>query len=364
MNRSELTVKALQLRYGDRRLKNYEVADELGLKAYEVSRLIDAAWKSGVVSIRINQEGLVSEDDFASAFNLNWVRFVETVDHYTEQKKILGEVAATEFERIVRAEPQTIALGGGDSLHQMVRSLKSRSRAITLAPLALICRSIYGRSFDGAFVTMEAASISDPSQCRARVCALPPLSPDNAEAAMQFTERLFHENSEVRAVFHEALHASAMFFGVSNYGAEPAIAEAHERVGIGKADISAMRAVGHLNFSFFDENGADVTTLLAKKKKIRISSSPSDALYPVDSKDRHPFLAAVSLDAIKRAAENKKRDVILVAAGEHKRHAISAALNAGVANAAIIDLENARQIYREKLLRFQGVGRLDKPVGP
>ncbi|MBI2190557.1 MAG: hypothetical protein HYU36_01065 [Planctomycetes bacterium] len=215
--KAELMARAARLRYWQGApLK--EIATRLGYRnSSSVSRLLDEAWKTGVVRVVIDAAAAISpprdpglEAGLLDAFGLNSAVVVHPADHTPEgdlaHDDHLHSAIANVSGESLRGRIQShthVGLGGGRSVYHTVRRIglhPTRCRGVTITPLTgrlwAHAWDMRGRPLlrpmdadDAAFCL--ALHLQDQPDVRFSQIGLPAFS-ENAAAAAAATQRLCH----------------------------------------------------------------------------------------------------------------------------------------------------------------------------
>ena len=327
----ELMSKLARLHYVEK-LPMKEIASRLKTSSPRVGRILEAAEKAGIVKIHVRSGQNDPEQALMDKFDLIKVRVVETHRDYKSQLEVLGKAAAEVFEDLLleRGRMTRVAISGGETIHAFVTALPETSRQIAIAPTALFSRDTFskGNKFDAPFLAMALAWKSG-DLASAQVFALPPPPSNNKNDARRYTDLMVDANGHVNAVLQAATSADIFFLTAQDWRPGDPMLNPLRAVGLEEQLMEERGVVGGLNFSFFDQDGENVTYLKEGQKKVM---------------DRHPFLPAVGLAALQSAAKTPHRYVTLVSGGIHKLRATEVALKKGYANSLITDSATAASL--------------------
>ena len=314
----DLLVRCARMFY-EQKLTKAQVAAALHLSAMRVTRLICKAEKLGIVQIRVTAHPRCEELEQALAgkYGLRRVAVVEYTDDYEALRKSLGAKAAGVFDdEVSRRENTRVGIGGGGSIYDMVDHLPTKSRCISIYPLAAFGRGPEITFFDSGYLTTLLLLKSRPT-ARAFTVSVPPLPRDPAKAAV-FSQTLCSDIPEINEVLDCSRNVDV---AVISLGTNLEFDDAVKKLGgagpLGRA-LRSNSIVGGINYNYFNDQGQEIENYILK----------------------------VSIEDLKDLSKKAGKTVILLAGGRHKSKAIGIALKFRMANSLVTDSDTAEFLLK------------------
>src|SRR5262245_28863835 len=123
----------------EKEMTKTDISHEIRTSSTQVARLLEEAREQGYVRIEFRPPTLYDLGERLKA-RFDWLRDVIVVSYADDLaflRRMLGKVAAQYFEDAV-PEGAKVAIGGGDTMYEMVMALPSEERRIFLVPTAII----------------------------------------------------------------------------------------------------------------------------------------------------------------------------------------------------------------------------------
>lgn len=280
-----------------------DIADELGISRFRVARLLDAAKRDGVVSIRIQSPAGVNAQlsvELQQRFGLSQSVVVDVGDEHPENlRQRLGDLAADVLQEIVGPE-DVLGLAWARSLRGIGAAIKS------LAPCPVVQLTGAQSGPDGSDILELVRRVAQAGGGTPHVFYAPLVAPDAASA------RALRRQPDVSRATELAGKVTVAVVGIGLWreglstifdALEPAVRERARALGV----------IGEISGALIDLDGSPVNTLLSK----RIIGVNGEQLVAVN-------------------------EVISVAYGEEKAPAVCAALKGGLVTGLITHTGLAR----------------------
>ncbi len=320
--RLDQAARAAWLYYIRRRTQD-EIATELKVSRPNAQRLVALAISEGLIKFRLDHPLLKSielAERLRDRFGLQVCEVSPSAGADPDNRLGVAILAAQRVEAyLTPREPKVVALGTGRTLCELVRQMPSMCR-----PEHRIVSVVGNLSRDGKASPYDVSMrLSDRVGAQCYPLPLPVITDTRAEADLLRAQRGYRTVSEL----YEA--ADVVVLGVGSIGDQAPILVDGFVNAAEMAELQGDGAVGELMSRSFDRQGAvihnDVTA--------RLTALPIIA---------HP-----------------RRDVLLVASGQRKLPALTAALRGGFATALVTDERTAA------LLLEQGCSAIAKrPASP
>lgn len=307
-SRLALALKAAELYYLQKASQK-DVARELGCSIATVSRLLKVAEDEGIVQIRIVKPFVRAEEmeeRLREVFGLKGCRVVDVSSSTAQSKKIVGATAAELIAEIV-ADGDIVGLSWGVTMREVVNSLPSYKRPVSITVVPLIgglgqvrpehqvnvLVHAFAECFGGNCMMLHVPALSDRAETVSFLLKEAPIS-----RVVQMWEQL----TMAIVGIGESPPTSPM--RKTGYYADEELAE-----------LMRLGAVGDIAGRFFDADGVEVPASANR----RLLSIPFSTLCRIDRR-------------------------IGVAGGPTKVRAILGALRAGLVNILVTDSMTARSL--------------------
>lgn len=290
-----LMARAARSYYLDDRSKK-DIADELGISRFRVARLIDAAKRTGMVSIRIEPPaGIDAEMSVAlkQRFHLEHAVVVDTPDeHPGALRARLGHVAAEVLQDVV-TDVDVLGLAWARSL----RGIGTSITGLPPCPVVQLTGAMPGP--DGSDVIELVRRVAAAGGGTPHVFYAPLVAPDAASA------RVVRRQPDVTRALDLATHVTIAVVGIGAW--RPGLSTIFDMMDpTGRQRAADQGTIGEISGALIDASGRPVTSPLLKRI-IGVTATQ---------------LSTIGL-------------VISVAYGEEKAPAVSAALSGGLVNGLI-----------------------------
>jgi len=302
-----------------------EIAREIGASPTQVARLLAEAREQGFVRIEFSPPKLqaLSEQLKAKYPWLKEVVVVSYADDLVFLRRMIGRAAAQYFEAEV-PDGARVALGGGDTMYEMVMALPEEARNIHLVPTAIIDTGPVLRHIDPAVLVTILWVRSGRQSGQASFATGLPFHRSLSRQKVKEEYEEFSRRRAVQEVLGEMKRADFLFASLGclepDKDYEQLAPRPHqyllENLRQTTATLLKEGAVGDLNYSFFDEAG---------------KTRPEWNVFP-----------ALGVEEVKRMIVNQKR--VVVAAGRYKLRALRAALQGQLFNVLITDERAAQEL--------------------
>ena len=310
-----------------------EISYEIKASTTQVARLLEEALTRKIVNIDFSPPKL--EDlEYRLKKEFDWLREVVVIP-FSEDLMFLREMLAKATADYFVANVDntaTVALGGGDTLYEMVMALPDKARDITIVPTAIVDTGPRLAHVDPAgLVTLLWVKCGRKPDHAFAASGLPPNQLANRETVKK--EYAAHSNrSSVKEVCAKMKEADFVFAGLGCLTADADYEKVSPRahnylLGNMKASVKVLTkegAVGDVNYSFFDQNGA---------------TQPNWNIFP-----------ALGVEELRQMSSKSDKQVI-VTVGKYKMPALKAALKGKIFNVLITDEEAAEELLRDEGLK-------------
>jgi DNA-binding transcriptional regulator LsrR (DeoR family) len=281
--------------YVDDRSKT-EIADELGISRFRVARLLDAAKRAGVVTVRVESPSGVNTDlsvELQRRFGLSHAVVVDVADEHQESlRRRLGEVAAEVLQEVLGPE-DVLGLAWARSL----RGIGSAIRGVPPCPVVQLTGALSGP--DGSDVLELVRRVAQAGGGVPHVFYAPLVAPDAASA------RALRRQPDVARAAELVSRVTVAVVGIGSW--QPGLSTIYDMVEPDARDRArSLGTIGEISGAFIDNRGAPVSTPLSR----RIIGVSGEQLRTI-------------------------KNVISVAYGEPKAAAVGAALRGGLVTGLI-----------------------------
>ncbi|HZC69080.1 MAG TPA: sugar-binding domain-containing protein [Jatrophihabitans sp.] len=293
--------------YHDDRSKS-DIADELGISRFRVARLLDAAKRAGIVTIRIETPAGIDTElsvELQRAYGLAHAVVIDVEDDEPESlRRRLGEVAADVLQDVVGAD-DVLGLAWARSL----RGIGPAVTSIAGCPVVQLTGALSGP--DGSDVLELVRRVAHAGGGTPHVFYAPLVAPDAASA------RALRRQPEVARAAELADKVTVAAVGIGAW--EPGLSTIYDMVdGDTRERARALGTVGEISGALIGADGAPVRTPLSR----RIIGVTGEQLAGI-------------------------RTVISVAYGKEKAGAVGAALRGGLVNGLITHAGLARVLLEQ-----------------
>ena len=322
--RLRLILKVAHLFY-EREMTKTDIAHEIGASTTQVARLLAEAREQGFVRVEFSPPKLHELGELLK-HKYDWLRnavVVSFADDLAFLRRMIGMAAAQYFEANV-TPGATVALGGGDTMYEMVMALPHEERDIRLVPTAIIDTGPVLTHIDPTVLVtiLWVRSGRMPGQAHFAT-GLPFHKPLSRQKVREEYEE-FSRRRAVQEVLGEMQQADFVFASLGclhvNPDYEKLSPRPHrnllENLRLTAGGLIKEGAVGDINYSFFNEAGQ--TTLEWN-------------VFP-----------SLGVERVRGMVKSGKS--VVVAAGKYKLPALRAALRGKLFNVLITDEAAAKEL--------------------
>jgi deoxyribonucleoside regulator len=310
-------LKVARLFY-EKEMTKTDISHEIRASTTQVARLLEEAREQGYVRIEFTPPTLYDLGERLKA-RYEWLQDVVVIS-YTDDlaflRRMLGKAAAQYFEAAI-PDGATVAIGGGDTMYEMVMALPSEERNIFLVPTAIIDTGPVLTHIDPAVLLTILWVRNGRRPGHARFATGLPFNKPLSRQKIKEEYEEFCKRKAVQEVMAEMKRADFMFTSLGclkpDADYEKLSPRPHkyllENLRLTEAAIIKEGAIGDINYSFFDENG---------------QTDPDWNIFPT-----------LGVDRVKEMVMANKR--VVAATGRYKLPALKAALNGRLFNVLITD---------------------------
>lgn len=281
-----------------------------------------------------------------SRFKLKELDVLSQSDSGGGTTNCLGKLGAAMFHKKLNEHtgtPPVIAIGGGQTMHELMWWLNPPNKAAVIIPTNYATRLSDGEVHDSSYLAMHVHWVCRNS--RAKIISFPPMPTKSVVEAAKWHSTLFDNNSDIRALYLSEQEPDITLLGAGLFDSRSrSISRVYKHLGVDFLDLKEMKTppVGDINLCFYDKKGDDLTPDILRQQ---LSRHP-DALKQLKngsffaSNLCHPFLVGFNIEAFKRLVKMGKH-VIVVAGGENgsKASAILPLLKYRIINGLVTDAE-------------------------
>jgi deoxyribonucleoside regulator len=313
----------------EREMTKTDISHEIRASTTQVIRLLEEAKQQGYVRIEFSPPKLYELEEQLKA-KYNWLKeavIVSYADDLTFLRRMIGKAAAQYFEAEV-GEGSTVALGGGDTMYEMVMALPHEERNIRLVPAAIIDSGPVLTHIDPAVLVTILWVRSGRKPGGAHFATGLPLNKPLSRQKLKEEYEEFSRRKAVQEVLAEMKRADFLFASLGCLQADPDYEKLAprphkyllENLRLTEAALAKEGAIGDLNYSFFDAEGR---------------TSPDWNIFP-----------ALGVEQVRLMLKAEKR--VVAAAGSYKLAALQSALKGRLFNVLITDEMAAKAMLDDK----------------
>jgi deoxyribonucleoside regulator len=326
-DRLRQVLKVAHLFY-EQELTKTEISHEIRASSTQVARLLAEAREQGFVRIEFSPPKLydLGERLKRKFAGLQDAVVVSYAADLTFLRRMIGKAAAQYFESAVGAD-SLIALGGGDTMYEMVMALPPTTRDVRLVPAAIIDSGPVLTHIDPTVLVSLLWVRSGRQAGKAHFATGLPFNRPLSRQKLKEEYEEFSRRKAVQEVLSEMKRADFLFTSLgclradANY--EKLAPRPHryllENLRLTEAGLQREGVIGDLNCSFFDANGV---------------TAPPWNIFP-----------ALGVEAVRAMVAARK--TVVVAAGNYKLPALQAALKGQLLNVLITDEQAATALLAE-----------------
>jgi deoxyribonucleoside regulator len=305
-----------------------EISKMLDMTAISVGRRIKEARDTGLVKIEINPPYLKArQNELVSRYKcLKKAIVVHSSNDFIFERRLCAKAAAEYFDEKVDEKMKQVALGGGNTMYDMVTALPFRDRDLEIYPTAIMGRGPTIETPDRAVIMSLLWSKSGNEKVKAYYASiLPAENIKSVKELQQEHDKFLKEREIVRQVFEGMQKVECVFTGLGLVKQNPDYARispptALRRLNEMKVFPQDMEqvpgAVGEVSYDFFDVDG--------------------------NSREEWKLAISIGVEQLKTMVGDE-REVVMVA-GRYREQALKAALNGGLLNVLITDSRTAETL--------------------
>lgn len=320
-DRLRQVLKVAHLFY-EQEMTKTEISHEIRASSTQVARLLAEAREQGFVRIEFNPPKLYDLGERLKQ-KYDWLQSAIVVSHAEDLaflRRMIGKAAAQYFEATVGAG-SLVALGGGDTMYEMVMALPRAKRDVRLVPAAIVDSGPVLTHIDPTVLVSLLWVRCGRQAGHAHFATGLPFNRPLTRQKLKEEYEEFSRRKAVQEVLAEMKRTDFLFTSLGCLKAdadyEKLAPRPHryllENLRLTEAGLQREGVVGDLNYSFFDAQGATV---------------PAWNIFP-----------ALGVEAVRAMVAAQK--TVVVAAGCYKLPALRAALQGRLLNVLITDEQAA-----------------------
>jgi deoxyribonucleoside regulator len=302
----------------EKEMTKTDISHEIRASTTQVIRLLEEAKQQGYVRVDFSPPKLYELGERLKV-KYNWLREAVIVSYAEDLaflRRMIGKAAAQYFESVV-GEDDIVALGGGDTMYEMVMALPTEERNTRFVPAAIIDSGPVLVHLDPVvLVTILWVRSGRKAGVAHFVTGLPLNRPLSRQKLKEEYEE-FSRRKAVQEVLAEMKRSNFLFASLGCLQADPAYEKLSprphqyllENLRLTASSLTREGAIGDLNYSFFDAEGKTETDW-----------------------NIFPALGVEQARVMVRAGKT-----VVIAAGSYKLAAIKAALKGRLFNVLITD---------------------------
>ena len=309
----------------EREMTKTDIAHEIQASTTQVARLLAEARELGFVRIEFSPPKLHELGERLKG-RFGWLReavIISYADDLGFLRRMIGVAAAQYFETQVTAGT-TVALGGGDTMYEMVMGLPQKARDIRLVPTAIIDSGPVLTHIDPTVLVTILWVRNGRQPGRAHFATGLPFHKSLPRQQVRGEYEEFCRRQAVKEVLAEMRRADFLFSSLGCLRAdqdyEKLAPRPHrsllENLRLTAEKLTKEGAVGDINYSFFNAEGNTI---------------PDWNVFP-----------SLGTEEVRKMVQAGK--IVVVAAGKYKLPALKAALKGRLFNVLITDEEAAREL--------------------
>jgi deoxyribonucleoside regulator len=322
--RMQQVLKVAYLFY-EKELSKTDISHEIRASATQVIRLLEEAREQGFVRIEFSPPLLHRLGEELKK-KYNWLQDAIVISYADDPvflRRMLGKAAAQYFEAAV-TDGAKVALGGGDTMYEMVMALPQEERNVFLVPAAIIDSGPILTHIDPTVLLTILWVRSGRKAGQAHFATGLPLNKPLSRLKLKEEYEEFCRRKAVQEVLAEMKRADYIFASLGCLKADPDYEKLSprphkyllEHLRLTEAALAREGVVGDINYSFFDEGGG---------------TSPEWNVFP-----------SLGVDRLREMVKAKKK--VVVAVGRYKLPALRAALRGKLLNVLITDEVAAKEL--------------------
>lgn len=322
--RLQQVLKVAHLFY-EREMTKTEISHEIRASSTQVARLLAEAREQGYVRIEFSPPKLYDLGEQLKG-KYDWLQaavVVSYADDLAFLRRMIGKAAAQYFEEAVGAGA-TVALGGGDTMYEMVMALPQEARDNKLVPAAIIDTGPVLTHIDPVVLVTLLWVRSGRLPGRAHFATGLPMNKPLSRQKIREEYEEFSHRKAVQEVLAEMKRTDFLFTSLGCLKTDSAYEKLAPRphqymletLKLTEAALLKEGAIGDINYSFFAEDG---------------TTTPEWNIFP-------------ALGVAQAQAMVKAQKTVVVATGRYKLAALRAALKGRLFNVLITDELTAKDL--------------------
>jgi len=322
--RTRQVLKVAYLFY-EKGMTKTEISHEIRSSTTQVIRLLEEAREQGFVRIDFSPPKLQQLGEELKK-KYDWLHAVIAISYADDPvflRRMLGKAAAQYFEVAVR-EAAKVAIGGGDTMYEMVMALPQEVRNVFLVPAAIIDSGPVLTHIDPTVLLTILWVRSGRRPGHAYFATGLPLNRPLSREKLKAEYEDFCRRGAIRVVLAEMKRVDFLFASLGCLRADPDYLKLSPRphkylldnLRLTEERLAREGVVGDINYSFFDENG--------------------------ETSAEWNIIPSLGVDRLREMVKAKKEVVVVV--GKYKLPALKAALRGKLFNVLITDEIAAREL--------------------
>ncbi len=313
----------------EKEMTKTDISHEIRASATQVARLLEEAREQGYVRIEFSPPTLYDLGERLKG-RFDWLRDVVVVSYADDLaflRRMLGKAAAEYFESAI-PEGSTVALGGGDTMYEMVMALPRVERNVFLVPAAIIDSGPVLTHIDPIVSLTILWVRSGRKPGRAHFATGLPLNKPLTRQKIRDEYEEFCRRKAVQEVLAGMKRVDFMFASLgclkTDTDYEKLSPRPHnyllENMRLTETALIREGAIGDINCSFFDKDGR---------------TTPDWNIFP-----------SLGVDQVREMVKADKR--MVVATGRYKLPSLRAALKGQLFNVLITDEMAAKELLNSE----------------
>ena len=311
-------------------LSEKEIGQRLDVSSTHIGRLLNIARRQGLIRFQIVPPAFADlQERLRDRFSfLKEALVVPSSDDFVFERRLCAKVAAQYFDTKVRSGMRSVAVGGGNTLYDMVTELPVENRHLDIYPTAMIGRGPTIESPDRAVIMSLLWARSGGQTAKAYYASILPAENVSSVSELQEEHQRFLKRPIVKQVYTGMRKVQAVFTGLGPVGRNPdydrlsprSTLKRLSRLGVIPANLKSTGAVGEVSYDFFDDRG--------------------------DTRPEWKLALSLGVDELKQIVSSG-RDVVVIA-GRHREEALKGALRGEILNVLITDDRTANDLLKIK----------------
>jgi deoxyribonucleoside regulator len=324
--RLQQVLKVAHLFY-EKEMTKTDISHEIRASTTQVIRLLEEAKQQGYVRIEFSPPKLYELGEQLKR-KFDWLREAVVVSYADDLgflRRMIGKAAAQYFESAVTAGSK-VAVGGGDTMYEMVMALPREERNVSLVPAAIIDTGPVLTHIDPTVLVTILWVRSGREPGLAHFATGLPLNKPLSRQKVKEEYEEFSRRRAVREVLTEMKRADFLFTSLGCLKADAAYEQLSprphkyllENLRLSEGALNKEGAIGDINYSFFDAEGT--------------------------TRSEWNVFPSLGVQAVQEMVRDGRK--VVVAAGCYKLPSLKAALKGNLFNVLITDEVAAKELLR------------------